>query len=287
MAITAVQLIWSGPAFADDSEGVVGYTQTYRVYSNTALESAINVRAALPLPGAPYPGDPKATVKSRSADRPDNSRLVWDCTVQYEFDPEDPEDPEDNPLDEPIKFRWTAGLYTKAVIKDRDDKAIVNSAGDYFDPPPEIEEIRWSVNVQENVASVPLAILTYANRVNQNSFTIDGVTVDAEAAKVIALDISEFKEKNDIGYRTVTYTIEFREEGWDLEMLDQGFRIKDAGELKDILVEDEDGNENRPSAPVLLNGDGGKLTDPTPENAEFLTFPVHKLLDFAVLPGTT
>lgn len=287
MAITAVQLLWSGPAFSDDSEGSVGYTQTYRVYSNTPLESPVNVRAALPDIGTSYPGDFKATVKSRSADRPDTSRLVWDCTVNYEFDPEEPDDPEENPLDEPIKFRWTSELYTKPVIKDRDDKAIVNSAGDYFDPPPEAEESRWSVNVQANVAQVPLAVLTYPGRVNEFSFSVDGVDVDAEAARIIALDISEQKEKNDINYRTLTYTLEFREEGWDLEMLDQGFRIKDAGELKDILVEDEDGNKARPSAPVLLDGAGSQLTDPDPDNAEFLTFPVYKLLDYSELPGIT
>lgn len=285
MAITAVQLVWSGPAFNDDVEGAVGYTETYRIYSNDVNESVVNVRNALPALGTPHDDDPKATVKSRSADRPDNSRLIWDGVVTYEFDPEDPDDPEDNPLDEPVKFRWGGSLYTKPVIKDRDGNATVNSAGDYFDPPPEIEVPSFQVNVQANVASVPLVVLTWAGRVNESSFTVDGVGVDAEAARIIALDIGEYQEKNDIGYRVFTYTIEFREEGWDLEMLDQGFRIKDGDTLKDILIEDEDGTKNRPSAPVLLDGSGAKLTDPTPENAVYLTFPVYKLLDFSSLPG--
>lgn len=287
MAILAANHVWSGESWEDDEEGPRGYQALYRVISNNPTESPLAVRAAVPSLRSAYPSDPAAYLVKRSATRSSESRLVWEVTLTYEFDPEDPEEPEESPLDEPPKFRWTAGQYTKPVIKDRDNEAIVNSAGDYFDPPPEIEDVRWTVNIQKNVASVPAAVLTYAGRVNESSFTVDGVSVLAEKARIVSLDIGELQEKNEINYRVFTCAIEFREEGWDLELLDQGYRIKDGTDLKDILIADENGDEQRPSSPVLLDGLGAELTDPSPETAVFLMFPVHKLLDFSVLPGIT
>lgn len=287
MAITLVTRVWSGETWDDDIEGAKGYTDFFRVFSNDPDESRINVRAALPLPGTPHSEDNSAFCRGRSAVRSAESRLIWECTVEYEFDPKEPEEPTESPLDEPTKFRWTAGLYTKPVIKDRNGDAIVNSAGDFFDPPPEREVPRVSVNIQKNVASVPVAVLTYPGRVNDSSFTVDGVSVVAEAAKITAIDVGELQEKDDIPYRVFTCTIEFEEDTWDLELLDQGYRIKDGTDLKDILIEDEDGEFNRPSSPVLLDGSGGKLTDPSPTTAVFKTFHVQKLLDFSVLPGVS
>lgn len=290
MAVTSIWHVWSGETWDDDAEGARSYTELYRVTSNDPAESPQAIKAAVGGPGTAHPTDPTAFLRSRSASRSSESRLVWEVTLTYGFDPKDPDDPVDNPLNEPTKYRWTAGAYTKPTIKDRNDDAVVNSAGDYFDPPPEVEEPRWSVNVQKNVASVPLAVLTYAGRVNSAGFTVDGVSVLAEKAKIIALDISEYQEKNDIGYRVFTYTVEFREEGWGLEVLDQGYRIidpADATKRVDILVDDEETppGKQRPSVPVLLNGAGGKLANPSPTTAVFLTFPVHKTLDFTVLPG--
>lgn len=296
MTITDVELQWAGPAFSDDFEGSVGYTEHYRVYSNNPQESANAVRSALPAIGTGYGGDPDAIVKTRTADRIEESRLVWDCTVEYNFDPSDPNaaqeiGPEADPTEEFIKFRWTSQLYTKAVIKDRLGDAIVNSAGDYFDPPPEIEDVRWQVNVQANVTAVPLAVLDFAGAINDAAFTIDGVPVNEKAGRIIAIDISELKLKNEIFYRTFTYTVEFRP-SWDLELLDQGFRRSDYeggpdggyGQV-DILIPDEDGNESRPSAPVLLDGFGQPLNNPSPDNAVFLDFEVYDQIDFSQLPG--
>src|SRR5690606_12088820 len=97
-------------------------------------------------------------------------------------------------------------------------------------------------------------------------------------------------ERNDIEFRTVTVAVAVADDGdsslnWDLSLLDQGFRIKDGDELKDILIEDEDGNKERPSKPVLLDGSGGQLSDPSPSTAEFLDYEVTQKLDFSIFPG--
>lgn len=285
MAVTSVTHVWSGETWSDDLTGEREYQGLYRVISNVPNENPQNVRSASGLPaiGSAFDTDPGAFARRRTARRLEESRLVWEVTVDYANLSLDA--PPESPLDEPAKYRWTAGQYTRACIEDRNGDAVVNSAGDYFDPPPEVEDVRWSVNIQANVAEVPAAILNYAGAVNNAGFTVDGVSVDTGAAKIIGLDISELQERNDIEYRTITLVLEFRAEGYDLRLLDQGFRIKDGTELKDILIEDEDGEKNRPSSPVLLDGAGAVLEDPSPTTAEYLTFEVDKRLAFSVLPG--
>lgn len=283
MTITSVNLVWTGDTFDDDSDGGRGYQSLYRVISDDPLESIQAVRLAVPGPRAPYPTDPRAYVRSRSGRRVDESRLVWEVTVDYAFEVNEPPN---SPLDEPVKYRWTAGQYTRAVVKDRDGDAIVNSAGDYFDPPPEIEDVRWSVNVQVNVDVVPANILMLQGAVNSGGYTVDGISVDAEKSRIVGLDISEVQERDEIKFRTITMVIEFREEGFSLQQLDQGYRRKNEDdELVDIMIEDDSGSLNRVSAPVLLDGEGKPLEDPSPETAVYMTYEVFKLVDFSSLPG--
>ena len=285
MTIQSVNLVWTGDSFDDDIEGGRGYQSLYRVISDDPNELASAVRAVIPLLGTPYPDDFRAYCTKRSGRRIDETRLVWEVTVDYEFKIDEPQS---TPLAEPVKFRWASGIYTKAVIKDKDGNAIVNSAGDYFDPPPEIEDVRWTVNIQANLSSIPLAILSYAGAINSDPYTIDGVPVESGKSRIIGLDIGDVQEKDDIKFRTVTMVIEFREEGFKLSELDQGYRRKttdDPPKLVDILIEDEEGGRNRPSAPMLLDGNGEVLSDPTPETAVFMEFDVYPEFDFTTLPG--
>lgn len=295
MAIVSVDKIWAGESWSDDKEGARNYEEVYRVISDNANESPITIRAAagIPLPWTTHPGDFAAVCSGRSARRVDESRLIWEVTVTYEYDPQEPEEPEENPLDRPPKIRWTSTLVNRPVVKDRDGDACVNSAGDYFDPPLEYDFPRWTANIQFNAAEVPPTILAYAGAINTASITIDGLTVDAERARIMSLDISEetAEEVNGdtVTYRSITMAVECRytdDEGFDLEPLDQGFRVRNEDdELVDVLIADEDGEENRPTAPVLLDGAGAKLEDPSPETAVFLTFEMPRREDFTIFPG--
>lgn len=288
MSIVSVTRVWHGETWSDEKDGSREYEELYRIISDDPDESALAVRTApgLPLPWSSYPDDPAALCSGRTARRIDASRLVWEVTVKYEWSPDDDED--DNPLLRPPKIRWTSQLFTKPIIKDRNGDACVNSAGDYFDPPLEAEVVRWTANIQFNAETVPPLIKQYAGAINVSAVTVDGDPVSAERARVVGLDISEQQEENDVSFRTVTLAVECRDDDddpFDIEALDQGYRIKDGTELKDILIEDEDGTRNRPTAPVLLDGNGQKLDDPTPENAVFKTFEIPRRLDLTVFPG--
>ncbi|MBX3438020.1 MAG: hypothetical protein KF861_11060 [Planctomycetaceae bacterium] len=276
-----------------ERDGSREYQDVYRVISDDPNEPALNVRTASGIPTLwqAHP-DGAAICTGRSARRIDDSRLVWEVTATFQWRPTDTDDEDENPLDRAPKIRWTSQLVTKPVLKDRNGDACVNSAGDYFDPPLEAEYPRWIVNIQFIATVVPSGILSYPGAINSSSVTIDGIAVAAERARVVGLDISEI-QRHDTGseivlYRSITLAVEVRhanDDPFDIEALDQGFRIKEDDELKDILIEDEDGNKSRPSSPVLLDGAGGKLEDPSPENAEFLTFETVARQDFTVFPG--
>lgn len=290
--ITGVRETWRGQTWSDQYDGSREYEMVFLVLSDDPGESpqAVRGHAGIPLPGVTiYPDDAAAVCKSRSCRRSDESRQLWEVTCSFEWAPGDKDEPEDqNPLNRPPKIRWTSTLITKPVVKDRNGKACVNSAGDYFDPPLEAEFVRWTANIQFNAASVPVGIKSYAGAINSSSITIDGDAVAAERARIVGLDIGEEDSENDVTFRSVTLAVECRDEDddpFDVEALDQGFRVKDGTQLLDILIEDEEGNKNRPSSPVLLNGFGGKLSNPSPDNAVFLTFEIPRRKDFTIFPG--
>ena len=285
MSITDNYEVWRGETLSDTVDGARSYTRKFEIWSDDPNESWSVIRAALPT-GA-HPDDASAYVKSRSVSRSDESRLKWEADINYEYSPKETGD---NPTARAAKVRWTSSLVVKPIMRDLNGDACVNSAGDYFDPPLEAEVPRWTATIQFNAASVPVGILSYAGAVNNAGITIDGVAIAAKRARVLSLDIGEEDEENGYAFRSVTLAVECRyadDDGFDLEPLDQGFRITISGALTDILIPDEDGATARPSSPVLLDGTGNKLTSPGPGTAVFLNFAVTRKLDLTVFTGIT
>lgn len=285
MAIVSVNEAWRGKSWSDRLDGSREYERVFNVLTDDPNESAANVRAAsgLPLPGEVYPDDAAAYVVDRSARQPDETTLLWEVTVTYAFQVVEPDDP----LDMSPVIRWESGLYTRAIHRDKDGDAITNSAGDFFDPPSMAEFPIAQVTVTKNLTAVPSAILTIIGAVNTDAFTIDGVSVGIGNARVSAVSISELRIEQGTSFRQVTLGIELRNGGWKLARLDEGLRINDSGVLKDIVVEDEDGNEERASAPVPLDGSGAVLSNPTPATAVFREFDIHDDLEFGTALGPT
>lgn len=291
MAILSVTETWRGQTWSDSKDGSREYERVFLVQSDDPLESpqAVRLAAGLPLPWESYPDDLAAVCVGRSARREDATRLLWTVTVNYAWSPEDENDTEDPLLREP-EIDWTSNFITKPVIRDRNGNACVNSAGDYYDPPLEADVVRWIANITFNASDVPAGVKLYAGAINQSPIVIDGDAIAAERARIVGMRIGKRTTENDVSFKPVTLSIECREaddDPFDVEALDQGFRIKDGTDLKDILIEDEDGNKNRPSAPVLLDGMGGKLSDPSPTTAIFNTYEFPRRVDMTVFPGIT
>lgn len=186
------------------------------------------------------------------------------------------------PTDDPAIIEWDSEQFQKVAVFDRNGRAILNSAGDFFDPPIMMDDSRRLCMIQKNLAVVPSWILSYKDAINIAGFTVDGLSVAAETAKVQAVRVGSIQSRNGTTFRTVSLTLCIDEDGWDLSPLDQGFRqIGYDGSLENIR---NPGDNERPSSPVPLDGAGRVLANPSPLNAVYIPADVYKLKDFTVLP---
>jgi hypothetical protein len=148
-----------------------------RVYNESAVLQEGVIAGNFPVPYVSvFPDEPAYLCKRLTARQEKNSPLHWIVTAMWDTKPWDDDDDE-NPLDRRAKIRWSTVKYQKAVEKDRDGEAILNSAGDYFDPPPLKDVSRWTATVSKHLPAVPTAILDYADKLNDADWAIQGVTV--------------------------------------------------------------------------------------------------------------
>jgi len=284
VSVISFKEIHSGRDGADElgaEQAVRRYTRVFRAVTDSNTDEAATVLAyqSCPSLGSIYPHDISAYCRRVRARNESFSKRVWIVTCAYSSEYER----EENPLADPAHITWNSEQFQRPCYEDRNGKAILNSAGDYFDPTIEADDSRWTVTVRKNLAWVPSWLLNYRDAVNSTSFQLDGITFSTGQAKMQAIQIGPWQERNDISFRVISMTMHLKREGWALRILDQGFREKDpqTRELSDI-TNDKDGN--KPTVPALLNGQGQALVDPTPENAVILSFDLYEERDFRFLP---
>jgi hypothetical protein len=283
MAIVSVREVASGRDGTLNNKGERSYSRAFQVITDDPLDGPLLVRTASGIPqrGSIYATateiDPGAKVKAINPSQDADNPRVWTVKVDYDSVTEDK--PE-NPLDRPIEISWTAAPYERVVFNDTDGKAILNSAGDYFDPPLTIDDSRPVLTVVRNEPSYnPTLAIDYQDAVNTDSF----LGFSPGQVKVAKIDATSATE-NDIFYWRVTYEFHFRREGWALSVLDQGRYQKLNNKPVPIPEYDESGNAvpgSHVSDPVPLDGAGQRLTNPGPDTAIFLTFKVYKERPFA------
>jgi len=318
----------------------------YVIICNSIQDNPATIYATgiLPQRFTPFPDNIFATVRRIAFSREKYAPLFWRAVVHYSSVPltEKEEQQAQSPLDRPAEIDWEATPYQVPVYFGTGYKAnnvtipptyypvvvpILNSAGDMPDPIPEKTEYYWVANVTKNMAKVPTWVLDdYSGAINAASYTIDGLTVQAECSRLIQLRISKKLKENDVRYRTLSFSLEFRgrrpvrtdangaplvvatREGgtgitlpivdappppFNLELADMGLHknievyVAGQGFIKKKTKFLTDDTPPRPVAqPVLMDGKGDKLADPTPFNAVFGNWRILKSKDFTVLPLT-
>lgn len=226
-----------------------------------------------------HPDDGQFLCKKLSARQETNAPTFWKVRAMWDTVPaEGQEEEEKPPLDRAAKISWSTVKYQKAVERDREGLAIFNSAGYPFDPPPLKDISRWTCTVRKNISEVPGNILTWKDAVNSGTFSIDGLDIEANVAKIMGIAISELQKEDTNEYRILQYTLEFDPvDKWKGKYLNIGFYDSDGERIKD------ESGKNVVS-PWPLDDDGYKITTPTTANATFEEYDIEDEMDFSVLP---
>lgn len=264
-----------------DEKGLGTVTRGYLFSTSTVTsEFAIYAHASCPKRGNTHPEDPTFFVKTVTISNY-APFAGWKAVVTYSNEREI----RDNPLDEPARISWDGEEFQKPAVKDKNGDAILNSAGDPYDPPVMVDDTRIAATITKNVASVPEWWLSYKDAVNSDAFVLDGLPIPEGVAKLKRQSISEMQTQNDVDYYTVTLVMHFNEDGWKATPLDAGFRRIYSGTSRELItLENEDGEKEYPPAPVPLDGSGVELADPTPDTAIYREHEVYNKKPFSVLP---
>jgi len=241
--------------------------------------AAIVVRQApgIPRRGDKHPGDPFAFCRRLVPESLGKGQILWRVTAEY-YTPGGGGAAGDstNPLDQPADVSWGFEQIMQQVDFDLDDKPIVNSAGDPFDPNPEIAIARPVLTVSRNVKTFDSALAReYAGgrgAVNSDPFfgwpKGTARVRNWSAQRVFA---------GDFTYDRETIEIVFDNDGWSLQPLDVGFResTKVDGVLTGGVEQIRDDHGQLISRPVALNRDGAAKT---------AGYPVGRAGPFRVYP---
>lgn len=240
-------------------DGSREYTRVFRVRMSRAGDGCLT---AVMAPGIPPLGLNYATTIEydlgaicRSLEPRQISKYVYEVTAKYSSKPSDSEEQDPNPLLRPPDIAWSKATYGKPLAKDLDGKPVVNSAGQPYDPPVEIERTRQVLTITRNELAYDYDLAEeYADALNSDTF----YGKPAGRAK-FAMPVATWKWENGYEYWQVTYQIDFHPEGWALLLLDQGsYELVDGPDSTKVRKPIVDSGVTH-SGLVLLDGEGGRL----------------------------
>lgn len=278
MAVISVNLIpgsWTGQ---EDEKGKMAFSTEYLVEVDSDMDGPAIVLAGEGVPKrgqvyhVNYDHVTTAYCRSRSARRRAGLLKTWEVTASWR----EGEAESENPLERRVRKSLRSNNFTRVLDQDQDGSPIVNSAGQPFDPLPEIEDDRTVIVFSRNVASFAVDLADqYKGSVNSDTW----YGKPAGHWKIIGWTSDEQFEGGQ-SYFAETIEAEYNRDGWDLVVLDKGrYERNEEGDLVPI----EDGNGQAVNDDVLLDGEGHQL-DPDGEVAGvFLTFSRYPRLPFGSL----
>jgi hypothetical protein len=261
--------------------------------------------AGLPLIDDLHPEDSLAKVNSKSAAQVSSDPRVWNVsdprvwnvTVSYASDESNSsgtgssDDPD--PEARPAVIEWSFAQFQRVADKDLNGTPIVNSAFDQFDPPPLRDDSRPVLRITRIEAGFdPARALDFQDTVNADNF----FGANPGQSKCASIGARSFFE-NDRQWFEVVYEFHFRRDGFQLSILDQGYRQieLDGGSTINVAILEEvregsNPTDRRPiSSPAPLNGAGVALdkpapgTTPLPTAFTYLDFVIYEERNFADL----
>ena len=241
------------------------YSRSFLVKTDNANTSIVEVAQA---PGIRYlsahPDDPECLMQDFSCQAADESGLYYRVVFKYEPLPPNEDSNQSGggggivmPVD-----AWSASgsITSGPATVDKDDKPIVNSAGD---PIPEIEKDHAEFRIVLTRCVMDLSwtsvAMDYTNAVNSGSWNGS----DARTWKCHFQNAVKRQESSDAGvleYWETTWEFVYRPETWDLKPLNVGLQEKKGGKKVGIKLEGEP-----VISPVALDNTGKATPDSDPD----------------------
>lgn len=285
MAIKSCKIKTTGAKVGMDNKYRRTYTQLWHVVSDDETDTPLSILVGISKRSPDTPTTPNVVpllwenytvqddtdldvyLQSIEINRfkdDEQDRLNWIVTGTFsapEPGKSDSAKPAATPLSDPVRYSLEWANYTKLVDMDKDGTAILNSAGDGFDPPIEIDDARPVLVAVRNMASltdiIALAIL-YKNAVNTDTFY--GAT--ARKAKVESIVSGAIQERNGVEYYAVTIRVQFNDATWDKQLVDRGTQCYDYDLSNKIPVRVLDGIHKGERMEIAnLNSNGTQRLD--------------------------
>lgn len=271
-----------GPGRATNNMGTRTYKRRNLVFTPDGEgEYAAGSTAGLPVIGSTHDEDPGAWARQIEVDpykhvnHPTYGRgWVWRITVSYS----DEFEMAVNPLQEPARISWNNEQFQEEVWRNRNDEAILNTAGD------RIKNIlkdgtRLIASFTQNMSAIPIWMLTALDHVNNGPFTLGGLAIGTNIAKFNGPSVPVPSNRNGVKYYEVSGQIHFRGDQWKVYPPNVGMRQKLTVDptvripcWADQLVP--------VSSPVPLDINGYQVADPDESNTLFREDDVYYEFDF-------
>lgn len=302
MSVVAVNEIWEGRDATEEVggktiEGLIRrYTRAFRVQTDDPLDGPqVALYAECTNTDGTRIKIPNICDRYRTSRSSDQGSLCckinakidqgdwkfWLVTCEYSSDSSDVGDPrrelrsggdkpkepkpakdKSDPVAKPPKVTTSYERYVRYCVVDLDGKKFATSAGERYDPPPEIEDLR------------PVIRITYYKADFDPQHPMNGVYVNAgpfmgfPAGAVKHVPVGATEEW-DNGRRYFTVTREFRVDTidfWKIRALDFGLRVKDGDTYKLPMMKVAPrlglaAGEGPINSPVPLNGKGQMVAD--------------------------
>lgn len=200
----------------------------------------------------------------------------WAVQVEYGTPP--PLRVVGGPLQQPVRKTMVPYLKSEAAYKDFSGVPILNTAGDPFNPPLEIERMCLNLTVHRNeVAPNIQTLVGLSNKVNLATW--NGFAAKTVKVLPIELPFQEYDNESGQLYYPMKYNFDIDPNNWKAKVLNQGFRELKSGKIIKII-----GDDNEPvDDPVLLKTDGSKVAYPaTSSTIVIREFDVFATTDFSV-----
>jgi hypothetical protein len=278
------------------------YSRTYQYKTNSMTRpTEADIIADIGIvPGSPYDNDPNATAsKVRIGPGPEMTRppyLCYHVQITWATNAPLPAENSTDPTTRRILWSIRPSSQSTYIIKDRLGKLIVNSVGQPFDGGIPVD-VRYGMAIaKRSIADADFdksSVVGLSGRINDRPYL-------GGAAGTVQVDIdAEQRYEGAFAFWDVTYTFNYRPDGWQPKPANVGFfwKVPFTGKLEVITVadlNDASTSTDKVQEPEPLYDDAAEASDPLkvsgtvvpysdrPDGCSFVTVDFYEEYDFSL-----